>query len=332
MPSLLPAAHLNDPIAKHARTDFARLSVEQTVGEALESLRAKPPEGRIIYLYVTDADGKLRGVVPTRRLLLSPPDKPIADIMVRQVIAIPQSATVLDACEFFTMHRLLAFPVVDEEKRLVGSVDVEVYTDELRDLSEPEIVEKADELFQLIGVHLTEAQQASPIRAFRFRFPWLIANIIGGVVAAFLTGIFEEELQKAVALALFIPVVLTLAEAVSIQSVTLGLHAMRSRKPSWRELGGKLSRELLTGIVLGAACAILVGGVAIIWIGQWRITLCLFGGITGGMMAAAAIGLAMPYILRLLKRDPQVAAGPVALATADMATLLVYFSLARALI
>lgn len=328
----LPSAHLNDPITRHARGDFARLAVEQTVGEALESLRAKPPEGRIIYLYVTDADGKLHGVVPTRRLLLTAPEKHIADIMVKNVIAIPHTATVLDACEFFTMHRLLAFPVVDEAKRIIGAVDVEVYTDELRDLSEPEIVEKADELFQLIGVHLTEAQQSSPIRSFRARFPWLIANIIGGIVAAFLTGIFEEELQKAVALALFIPVVLTLAESVSIQSVTLSLHALRTRKPSWGELLRKLSKELLTGLLLGATCAALVGTVAAIWIGQWRVTLCLLGGISGGIVGAAAIGLSMPYVLRLLKRDPQVAAGPIALAVTDMITLLAYFSLARLLI
>lgn len=332
MSNALPSAHLDDPIGKHARQDFARLAVDQTVGEALESLRAKPPEGRIIYLYVTDSNGKLRGVVPTRRLLLSPPEKLIADIMVKSVIAIPQSATVLEACEFFTMHRLLAFPVVDEERRIVGAVDVEVYTDELRDLSEPEIIEKADELFQLIGVHLTEAQQSSPIRSFRARFPWLIANIVGGIVAAFLTGIFEEDLRRTVALALFIPVVLTLAESVSIQSVTLGLHGLRNRKPSWNELLRKLSKELITGLFLGAACALVVGTVAAIWINQWRVTLCLFVGISGGMIGAAVIGLAMPYILRLLKRDPQVAAGPLALATADMATLLIYFSLARAFI
>jgi magnesium transporter len=332
MSNTLPSAPLNDPITAHARGDFARLSVDQTVGEALESLRAKPPEGRIIYLYVTDADDKLHGVVPTRRLLLSPPDKRITDIMVKQVISIPHTATVLDACEFFTMHRLLAFPVVDDARRIVGAVDVEIYTDELRDLTEPEIVEKADELFQLIGVHLTEAQQASPVRSFRVRFPWLIANIIGGILAAFLTGIFEEELQKAVALALFIPVVLTLAESVSIQSVTLSLHALRNRKPSWGELFRKLSKELLTGLLLGAACAVLVGTVAAIWIGQWRVTVCLLGGISASIMAAAAIGLAMPFVLRLLKRDPQVAAGPIALATTDMITLLAYFSLARALI
>ncbi len=205
----LPDAHLNDPVTNHLRHDFARLLPEQTVAEALDSLRSKPPEGRVIYIYVTDVSGKLLGVVPTRRLLLSPPDRTIAEIMVKQVVAIPQMATVLEACEFFTLHRFLAFPVVDEERRLVGSVDVELYTDELNELSGPEeLAEKADDLFQLIGVHLAQAQQGSPGRSFRLRFPWLIANISGGILAAFLSGMFEEELQKSVALALFIPVVL----------------------------------------------------------------------------------------------------------------------------
>jgi magnesium transporter len=332
LPPDLPSAHLNDPIAKHLRSDFPRLSIDQTVGEALDSLRAKPPEGRIIYLYVTDADGKLLGVVPTRRLLLSPPDKTIAQIMVTRIIAIPQSATVLEACEFFTLHRFLAFPVVDDERRIVGTVDVELYTDELRDLSEPEIAERADDLFQLIGVHLTESQQASPLCSFRSRFPWLLANIAGGILAAFLSGMFEAELQKAVALALFIPVVLALAESVSIQSVSLGLLRLKNHTPSWGELARKLSREVLTGLLLGTACALLVGMTAALWKGDWRVTLCLVVGITGGVTAAAAIGLAMPYLLRLLKQDPQVAAGPIALAIADMLTLLLYFNLARLLI
>lgn len=332
MPAALPSAHLNDPITKHLRHDFARLSADLTVGEALDALRAKPPEGRIIYLYVTDADNRLLGVVPTRRLLLSAPDKLIAEIMVKQIVAIPQSATVLDACEFFTLHRFLAFPVVDDERRIVGTVDVELYTEEMSEMSEPELLGRADDLFQLIGVHLKQAQQASPIRSFRLRFPWLIANISGGILAAFLTGMFEEELQKAVALALFIPVVLALAESVSIQSVTLGLLGLQHRRPSWGELFRKLSREILTGLFLGLACALMVGATALIWKGDWRVTVCLAVGISGGVMMAAAIGLAMPYLLRLLKQDPQVAAGPIALAAADMVTLLIYFNLARAVI
>ena len=104
-------ADLNDPVSRHMRTDYARLHVGQTVGEALAGLRQTPPGGRVIYLYVADDDGRLRGVVPTRRLLLSPPEKALADIMVRRVVALPADATVLDACEFFTLHRFLAFPV-----------------------------------------------------------------------------------------------------------------------------------------------------------------------------------------------------------------------------
>ena len=86
------------------------------------------------YFYVVDDDERVQGVVPVRRLLLSPLDKRVEEIMVREVIALPKTATVLDACDFFILHRLLAFPVVDKERRILGIVDVELYTDELIDL------------------------------------------------------------------------------------------------------------------------------------------------------------------------------------------------------
>ena len=91
-----------------------------------------PPSSRVTYFYVVDDDGRLQGVVPVRRLLLSPLDKRVAEIMVKEVIAIPKTATVLDACDFFILHRLLAFPVVDKDRRILGVVDVELYTNELK--------------------------------------------------------------------------------------------------------------------------------------------------------------------------------------------------------
>lgn len=324
----LTEAHLNDPVQQHAHRDFARLQVGQTVGEALAAMRANPPPGRVIYLYAVDAEGKLVGVVPTRRLLLSSLDQPIDAIMVRRPIAIPADATVADACEFFMLHRLLAFPVVDDQKRMIGVVDVEMYTDELSEISG----QRYDDLFQLIGVHLVEARQLSPLRSFRSRFPWLLCNIAGGLMAAFLSGLFEEELEKVVALALFIPVVLALAESVSIQSVSLSLAVLRGRPPTWGTLLPKLRFELLTGLLLGAASGLLVGTAAWLWLGSPRLTLCVLGGIAGGVAAAAMLGLAMPNILRLLRFEPQVAAGPLALASADMVTLLCYFNLARWLV
>lgn len=319
-------ADLNDSVAAHMRTDFARLEMGQTIAQALHALRAKPPEGRIIYFYVVDADQRLKGVVPTRRLLLSNEQTAIQDIMVEQVICIPSTASVMDACEFFLLHRLLAFPVVDEERRILGIVDVELYTDEIADL---ERREESDDLFQLIGVHLNESHQSSSLYAFKSRFPWLLANIAGGILAAFLTGIYKAELQMAVGLALFIPVVLALAESVAIQSVSLSLQSLHGKHPSVGSLIKKLKIETATGALLGSACAVSVATVGTLWLWQPAISICLLGGILGGVTFAALIGVAMPNVLRLLNREPQVAAGPIALALTDMVTLLIYFSIAR---
>jgi magnesium transporter len=320
---------LDDLVVNHMRTDVPRLNVDQTVGEALVSIREKPPENRIIYFYVVDQENRLKGVVPTRRLLLSSPASPLQEIMVKEIITISNSATVLDACQYFVLHRLLAFPIVDHDGHLLGVVDVELYTDEISDFDRRE---GNDELFQLIGIHLDATKQTSSTEAFKSRFPWLLANVAGGLMAAFLTGVFEAELQKAVALALFIPVVLALAESVSMQSVSLALRVQSGQKLTVGQLLRKLQLEALTGLFLGVASGAAVALVALLWLGQWRVAACVLGGIASSVTCAAAIGLVMPNLIRMLNREPQVASGPVALACSDMVTLLVYFSLARLLI
>ena len=94
------------------------------------------PTARVLYVYVVDGDGRLRGVVPTRRLLLSKLQTPIREIMVSKLVSLPSSATVLDACEFFIQHRFLAFPVVDHDNRLLGVVDVDLYVEQLAQLDQ----------------------------------------------------------------------------------------------------------------------------------------------------------------------------------------------------
>ena len=311
-------AILNDPVGRHARADFSALQPDWTIAEALNHLRQQPPGGRVIYFYVTTAEGRLVGVVPTRRLVLSQPDTLIRDIMVKSTIAVPLDATVLEACEFFSMHRLLALPVVDAEKKLVGVIDVELYTDELAVTADEEKKEVPDDIFQIIGVHLSQAGQLQPWKAAKGRFPWLLCNVAGGLLAAILSGVFQEVLnwQRAV-LALFVPMVLTLAESVTVQSVTLVLETLRVGRTSLPKLLRRIVREAGTGVLLGLGTALLVGLVALAWQRDGKVGLIVFVGILGGVTYAAMIGVAVPSLLRLLKRDPQVAAGPVCLALAD---------------
>jgi magnesium transporter len=316
---------LGDFVTTHMRPVAIRLRVGQTVGQALDQICENPGPGRVVYYYVVDEEDRLRGVVPTRRLLQSGRDRPIADIMVDRVAAIPQTATVLDACEFFILHKLLAFPVVDDERRVIGVVDVDLYTEELRDLDRRQ---ESDDLFQLIGVHLTEAAQKDPRQAFFRRFPWLLCNVGGGMLAALLADAYQDVATLALVTP-FIALVTAMAESVSIQSVSLALLTLHGRRPTWGTFIRKVGFEVLVGVFLGAACGLLVGLVALAWKGSVRAGLSLFVGIAGGVMASAALGLILPYLLKLLRRDPQVASGPIALSLSDMVTLFLYFNLGR---
>ncbi len=317
---------LQEPVTQHMRHEFCQLNERQTVQEALESIRQSPPAERIVYFYVTSVEGKLVGVIPTRRLLLNAPTAVIGDIMIRGVITIPHTATVLEACEYFVQHRLLAFPITDEG-RMIGVVDVELYTDELEDLDR---IRHDDDLFQLIGVHLSSKEvQTSSVAAYRSRFPWLLCNIGGGLAAAFLANFYDAELQKVVALSLFIPIVLALSESVAMQSVSLALAGLHHEKNQQAGLIGKLRRELVTGILLGVTCGVIVGLVSWLWKGDMGVVACLLIGIGGGVIGSALVGVAIPNGLRMAKLDPGIASGPIALACADMLTLLIYLNLAR---
>lgn len=325
MTEQLTTEKLHDPVHEHMRTDFVELRADLTVAQALELILEKQPTGRIIYFYVSDNDGQLQGVIPTRRLLLSARDKHLWEIMVKPVIAIPRSATLLDACEFFILHKLLAFPVVDEQRRIIGLVDVELYTRELSDVDQRE---SHNDLFQLIGVYAAEAQPRFAFDLFRRRFPWLVATLAGGLVAAYISDAYYEVASRASVL-IFIPLVLALASSVTSQSVSLAVQSLRSPMPTSATLLQRLRSELATGSLLGIACGLIAGTAVFIWNGDLVAAFTLAVSIVASVACAAVLGLAMPYMFRALKRSPQVAAGPVALASADALTLLLYFNLAR---
>src|SRR5256885_16888259 len=105
MPELAGIPDFNSRVVEHARKDFPLLDADSTVAEALERIRREGIGERVIYFFAVDADQRLVGVLPTRRLLTAPLDIPLREIMVRRVVAIPASATVLDACEVFVLYK-----------------------------------------------------------------------------------------------------------------------------------------------------------------------------------------------------------------------------------
>ena len=321
--------HLQLPVMDVARRDFTKLLPGYTVQEALDYIRREGVGEKIVYFYVVDEGGHLKGVLPTRRLLAAPLHQRISELMIPKVVAVPQTATVMDACDFFILHKFLALPVVDEKRRMVGVVDVGVLTNEVFDVAERE---QWDEVFETIGFRLSQVRDASPLRAFRFRFPWLMATIGSGTICALLASAYEMTLAKSLVLAFFLTLALGLGESVSIQAMTITIQALRSAQPTVRWYLRTLRREAATAILLGAGCGTIVGLIVWLWRGEAMAAISIGASILLALVASCGFGLSIPTVLHACKLDPKIAAGPMTLALSDIFTLLFYFSLAAFLL
>ena len=164
------------------------------------------------------------------------------------VIALPDHATILDACQLLIRHRFLALPVVDEQQRLCGLVDIALLNEENPDLRQRN---QADALFETLGFHVTQVGNASPLWAFRLRVPWLLATIASGTLCALLASLYELTPAKSIVLAFFLTLVLGLGESVSMQSMSVTIQALRSVRPNLSWYLRSLRHELPTALLLG---------------------------------------------------------------------------------
>jgi len=321
--------HLHQPVMTVARKDFATLHQDFSVQQALDDIRSRGIGEKIVYFYVMNDDEALVGVLPTRRLLTAPLDERLSKVMIKQVITIPEEATVLDACEFFVIHKFLAFPVVDQQRHILGVVDVAVFTDEVFDLSEREHME---EVFELIGFHVSQVRGASPFKAFKFRFMWMLATIVSGTICALLVSAYGATLANTIALAFFISMILALAESVSIQSMTVTLQGLRSKKVTLSWYARALKHEAVTGLLLGIGCGVVVGCIVWLWFGNAMPAISIGSSVFFNLMAACTLGVSVPTLLHALKLDLKIAAGPLTLAIVDIFTIFCYFAMAKMLL
>lgn len=330
MPEGIP--DFNSPVLDHARKDFPLLDAEMTIAQALEQIRREGVGERVIYFFAVDREKRLVGVLPTRRLLTAALETKLSDIMVKRVVAIPATATILDACEFFVLYKFFAFPVVDEQRRVVGLIDVSLFAEEILGEREEQAHPASpvrDDVFEILGFHLEQIRGASPWRVFRFRFPWLLVTVTAGTICAFLAGAFEATLARSLVVAFFLTMVLGLNESVSAQSMSVTIQMLRSAPVTWSWFATALRREFLTAVLIGLGCGVIVAMIVLAWRHTFSAACAIGGSIALSLISASLFGLGVPSLLHRLKLDPKIAAGPITLALADVFALLIYFTTAR---
>jgi len=216
---------------------------------------------------------------------------------------------------------------------VVGIIDAHLFAEEIleagdgiaREEGSP-ITQVSPDFFEALGFHIEQIRGASPWRVFRFRFPWLLVTVAGGTLSAILAGFFEATLAHSLVLAFFLTMVLGLNESVSMQSMSVTIHALRSAQVTWRWLATAFRRELVTALLLGAACGLVVGLIVWLWRNNGAAALVIGGSIALSLVTACAFGLGVASLLHRFKLDPKIAAGPVTLALADFFALVIYFT------
>jgi magnesium transporter len=317
--------NLQKQVREYALPVQTVIHINQTLEEALKSLREKHISDKIVYIYVVDDENHLKGVVPTRALLLSDPKTPINEIMQKGVICLKGTQTLQQALEFLESHHLLALPVVDEENKLLGIVDVQIYFDEQIDVM---YAKRRSDIFQMLGFYLEEEKKTSPLRSYRNRMPWIFCNMFGGVACAIISNFFDVVLAKVLILAMFIPLVLSLSESISMQSMTQSLQLIRRGRMSWKYIVNRVIRESKLLLMLAATCGVIVGFTSLLWGEGPEPGLAIATGIFLSIVITGCIGVFLPLFLHKKHWEPQVAAGPIVLTCADVITTALYLGLA----
>ena len=319
---------VNDKFGILMHTDVFTLHQDTKAREAIYALQDQEEAEMVFYLYTLDDDGRLTGVISLRDLVTTPGDTMLKDIMSKNIQAVRPETDQEEVARIVSQYNFLAVPVVDSDEKLLGIVTVDNVVDVIRE-------EATEDFLQLAGAGKDrEILLKSSWENARIRLPWLFASWIGGIVAAFIIGVFDNILENAIALAAFIPVIIGMGGNVGTQSSTIIVRGLATGRVSFENSITVLFKEMRVGLILGILYGILLGFFAIF---QFIDTSPMLGVVVGlsicvSMILAATIGSLVPLVLNRFEIDPAIATGPFVTTAIDIMGVAFYFLIARSLL
>jgi magnesium transporter len=302
-------------------TEFFALTEETTAQDAIRRLQQATDAEMVFYIYVTDKDEHLVGVLSLRQLLTVPPATPLKNIMTRDVLYVTVDTDQEEVARQVARYNLLAIPVVEKDNRLVGIVTVDDVVDVIRE-------EATEDMLKMAGAAEDVLLKSSSVHAAKLRFPWLFTNLAGGLLSGAILWYFRLTIQEMVAIVTFTPVIAAMGGNVGLQSSTVIIRGLATGGVELADMWTVFFREVRIGLLLGLACGGLLSLVGWLWHGHG-----VLGTVVGAsMMIAFIVSTSMATILPiLLKRwgvDPAVAAGPFVTTANDITGITIYLALA----
>jgi magnesium transporter len=302
-------------------TDYLALPPQTTAQGAIDKIRERGELETFFYLYVVDDNGKLVGVVPIRNLVIAPPDRRLSDMMISDPVHGEVSMDQEEASRIVSKYELLALPVVDEQKRLVGIITV----DDVIDIINQETTE---DMYKMAGLE-EEDRVFSPSRvSIQKRLPWTTLNLLTAMIAASVVGLFETTIDKVVAVAIFMPVVAGMGGNCGIQTLTVVIRAIALGELEFSSAWRAVLKEITVGIAVGCVAGALVALVAYLWKRNAVLGLVLGLAMIINLFVAALVGTLIPLALKRAHLDPAMGSGIFVTTFTDVFGFLSFLGLA----
>lgn len=316
--------------------DYIAINQSWTIKEVLDFIRENGKNKETLdIIYVVDNKGKLLDDIKIRKFLLSPLETKVSELMDKTFVSVNVYADQEETVNLMKKYDRIALPVTDNSGMLLGIVTV----DDVMDVAEEETTEDIHKQ-AAVGVLDEPYSEISIIKMIKKRVGWLSILFVGQMFTATAMAFFEDAIEKAVVLALFVPLIISSGGNSGSQAASLVVRAMALGEVSLNDWLRVFKRELLTGFSLGLILALIgfirfnffpspSSGFEEYWL---LITITVSLSLIGVVLWGTLIGSMLPFVMRKLKFDPAASSTPFVATMVDVTGILIYFSLAMLLL
>ncbi|PLX81629.1 MAG: magnesium transporter, partial [Desulfuromonas sp.] len=296
-------------------SEYVDYQLDQNIGDVHADLQANRQEYidyHVQYLFVTDQEGRLCGVLRMHDLLFLSHSSPLNRVMISQPLSVSVDATIEDLSNFFEEHDFFGVPVVDADNRLLGVVL-------------PEAVEEASskrsvrQFLAFSGIVGGEEFRSMPLlqRSGR-RLSWLSLNIVLNIIAASVIALYQDTLAAVIALAVFLPMVSDMSGCSGNQAVAVSMRELSLGLVRPNELARVMAKEAGVGLLNGLVLGLMLGAAAWLWKGNPFLGLVVGSALALNTFVAVSFGGLIPLALKRMKLDPALVSSPLLTTVTDM--------------
>lgn len=312
----------------HMVENISRAGKDDTVNQVINRLKNRRyTYDTVDYTFVVDGEGKLLGAISIKELFAADKDKKVSLLMSQKLAVVHPSTDQERAAYLAIKYNIKAVPVVDKNHKLLGVIPSDVILNILQ-------WEHVEDMLRISGIHgrgnkLNNLLKTSFLKISAIRMPSLLIGLLGGLLATKVVSHFHASLEQELALAFFIPVIVYLSAAVGQQSQTILIRSLALEQIKMLPYA---LRELAAGLLIGTIIGAIMTAIVYVWFSSVSIAMVIGMSLVLTVTTATLVSVVITWALTAAQKDPAIAGGPFATVIQDILSLLIYFSVASAIL